>query len=162
MRTSLSFRTPHRRDTSLTWLSSPKTLRVKLPAGSVLVPRQNPPGTSLNGRWSINRPVGTAVSPPLLADSQCSPFAVISALVSASGRQGLEIFLPAATDTTSSYDVATLPLVLPSAAPPLPENPRKFALRLIYRYSYSLGVSLTKFIMMANAVQGRTEVGAAF
>ncbi|KAJ7791563.1 hypothetical protein B0H13DRAFT_2172903 [Mycena leptocephala] len=82
----------------------------------------------------------------------------ISALVRASGRQGLDIFLPPATNTTPSHDVETLPLVLPSAAPRLPENPRKFALRLIYRYNYSLGVSLTKFIMMGNSGQGRNEL----
>ncbi|KAJ7360762.1 hypothetical protein DFH08DRAFT_842240 [Mycena albidolilacea] len=82
----------------------------------------------------------------------------ISALVRASGRQGLDIFLPPATNTTPSHHVETLPLVIPSAAPPFPENPRKFALRLIYRYNYSLGTSLTKFIMMANSRQGRTEL----
>ncbi|KAF7346782.1 hypothetical protein MSAN_01816700 [Mycena sanguinolenta] len=85
----------------------------------------------------------------------------ISALVRASGRQGLDIFLPKATDTTpSSHEVETLPLILPSVAPPLPENPRKFALRLIYRYSYALGVSLTKFIMLGTSNQARVELKA--
>ncbi|KAJ7486619.1 hypothetical protein FB451DRAFT_1227651 [Mycena latifolia] len=94
-----------------------------------------------------------------LIDQRSCGDCFISALVRASGQRGLDIFLPAATDTPSSHDVVhTLPLVLPSAAPPLPENPRKFALRLIYRYSYSLGMSQTKFIMMANAYQGRTEL----
>ncbi|KAJ7767953.1 hypothetical protein DFH07DRAFT_808194 [Mycena maculata] len=94
----------------------------------------------------------------VLVDQRSCGDCFISALVAASGPQGLEIFLPAATNTPSFHDVTTLPLVLPSEAPPLPENPRKFALRLIYRYSYSLGVSLTKFIMMANSFQGRTEL----
>ncbi|KAJ7259134.1 hypothetical protein B0H12DRAFT_1109015 [Mycena haematopus] len=82
----------------------------------------------------------------------------ISALVRASGHQGLDIFLPKATDkTTSSRAVETLPLILPSAAPPLPDNPRNFALRLIYRYSYALGVSLTKFIMLGTPGQAWRE-----
>ncbi|KAJ7807539.1 hypothetical protein B0H14DRAFT_2872431 [Mycena olivaceomarginata] len=93
-----------------------------------------------------------------LADQPSCGDCFISALVRASGRQGLDIFLPPATNTTPSHHVETLPLILPSAAPPFPENPRKFALRLIYRYNYSLGTPLTKFIMMANSRQGRTEL----
>lgn len=82
----------------------------------------------------------------------------------ASGRLGLGIFLPPAHNntTTSSLtptpDVFTLPLVLASAAPPLPENPRSAMLRLIYRYSYALGVSQTRFIMMTSSFQGRKKV----
>ncbi|KAJ7433683.1 hypothetical protein B0H11DRAFT_2121024 [Mycena galericulata] len=93
-----------------------------------------------------------------LADQPSCGDCFISALVSASGRQGLDIFLPPATNNTPTSHVETLPLVLPSAAPPLPENPRKFALRLIYRYNYSLGVSLTRFIMMANSNQVLREL----
>ncbi|KAJ7616620.1 hypothetical protein FB45DRAFT_934589 [Roridomyces roridus] len=78
----------------------------------------------------------------------------ISALVRASGREGLEIFLPPPNSAASSSEEAEiLPLVLPHAAPPLPQNPRRFATRLIYRYSYALGVSLTKFIMMGSSMQ---------
>ncbi|KAJ6464382.1 hypothetical protein C8R45DRAFT_1174511 [Mycena sanguinolenta] len=86
----------------------------------------------------------------------------IFALVRASGQRGLDIFLPAANSPSSFHDASreaeTLPLILPAAAPPLPPNPRKFALRLIYRYSYSLGVSLTKFIMMRSAKQARNKL----
>ncbi|KAJ7036432.1 hypothetical protein C8F04DRAFT_1095488 [Mycena alexandri] len=87
----------------------------------------------------------------------------ISALVRASGRAGLDIFLPPAdSNTTPSSDnpteLFTLPLVLPSSAPPLPKNPRGTMARLIYRYSYALGMSQTRFIMMRNTYQGRSEV----
>ncbi|KAF8198773.1 hypothetical protein K438DRAFT_1823675 [Mycena galopus ATCC 62051] len=95
----------------------------------------------------------------------------ISALVRASGQRGLDTFLPETTSSspsnsqtplTSSRDASTeaetLPLILPLTPPPLPQNPRKFALRLIYRYSYALGVSLTKFIMLGTARQAQREL----
>ncbi|KAF8191952.1 hypothetical protein K438DRAFT_1935213 [Mycena galopus ATCC 62051] len=85
----------------------------------------------------------------------------IFALVRATGQRGLDIFLPAPNSPSSFHDASreaeTLPLILPATAPPLPPNPRKFALRLIYRYSYSLGISLTKFVMMRSARQTRSK-----
>jgi hypothetical protein len=85
--------------------------------------------------------------------------------VGSSGQRGLGIFLPAANSPSSFQDASreaeTLPLILPTTALPLPLNPRKFTLRLIYRYSYSLGVSPTKFIMMRTARQTRSKVRCA-
>ncbi|KAJ6576158.1 hypothetical protein DFH09DRAFT_1150528 [Mycena vulgaris] len=96
-----------------------------------------------------------------LVDQPACGDCFISALVRASGRRGLDIFLPAATNTTTSSPDApppTLPLILPATAPPLPKNPRMFAARLIYRYSFALGVSRTHFIMLRSALHGRREL----
>ncbi|KAJ7617402.1 hypothetical protein FB45DRAFT_801227 [Roridomyces roridus] len=77
---------------------------------------------------------------------------VIAALVRSS-KTGLSIFLPAPSSTEPSdpTDPITLPLILPSTAPPLPSNPRAFALRLIQRYAYVFGDTPTVFLGLRTA-----------
>ncbi|KAJ7208651.1 hypothetical protein GGX14DRAFT_521572 [Mycena pura] len=79
---------------------------------------------------------------------------VISALIRTSGS-GLGIFLPERTDSPPPSqspspelvaDPLILPLVLPADPPPLPANPRAFAVRLIQRYAYAIGASPMSFI----------------
>ncbi|KAJ7247002.1 hypothetical protein C8J57DRAFT_1359794 [Mycena rebaudengoi] len=63
-------------------------------------------------------------------------------------HSGLSVFLPPPSKYISSFNDApiTLPLELPAVAPPLPNDPRGFAVRLLMRYAYVLGDSPTSFI----------------
>ncbi|KAJ6551951.1 hypothetical protein B0H19DRAFT_1297934 [Mycena capillaripes] len=78
---------------------------------------------------------------------------VIAALMHNS-QSGLEVFLPAPSSSGSAAsDPMILPFVLPWQAPPLPANPRAFAVRLLMRYAYVLGDSPTIFMGMKDKTQ---------
>ncbi|KAJ7162100.1 hypothetical protein C8R46DRAFT_1222237 [Mycena filopes] len=82
--------------------------------------------------------------------------AVITALTNTAPR-GLAIFLPPPTSSPPppTTDLAILPLLLPLTPPPLPSNPRAFALRLIQRYSYAIAETPSAFFGVENAELGR-------
>jgi hypothetical protein len=87
-------------------------------------------------------------------DSACGD-SVIGALMH-TDKSGLNIFLPPPSTQPTHPSVSEpiiLPLVLPDTAPPLPRNPRAFAVRLLMRYAYVLGDTPTTFIGMKSAVQ---------
>ncbi|KAJ7719162.1 hypothetical protein B0H14DRAFT_3010219 [Mycena olivaceomarginata] len=79
----------------------------------------------------------------------------IAALIHNS-RSGLDVFLPppsAHPAAPSPDEPIILPLELPQHAPPLPTNPRAFAVRLLLRYAYVLGDSPTIFMGMKTLAQ---------
>ncbi|KAJ7475403.1 hypothetical protein B0H11DRAFT_2427857 [Mycena galericulata] len=80
--------------------------------------------------------------------------AVITALTDTS-RRGLSIFLPPHTSSVPISSPAVLPLIMPATPPPLPENPRAFAVRLIHRYAYAIGETPSAFFGVQSADQGR-------
>ncbi|KAJ7266363.1 hypothetical protein B0H12DRAFT_1320991 [Mycena haematopus] len=89
----------------------------------------------------------------LQSDTACGDN-IIAALIH-NARSGLDVFLPApsSTATHSPSDPIILPLDLPTTAPPLPKDPRAFAVRLLMRYAYVLGDTPTTFMGMKSAVQ---------
>ncbi|KAK7052590.1 hypothetical protein R3P38DRAFT_2502174 [Favolaschia claudopus] len=89
----------------------------------------------------------------LKGDTACGDN-VIAALMHSS-RSGLAVFLPAPSNFPASFtaDPLILPLELPSQLPPLPQNPRVFAVRLLMRYAYVLGDSPTVFMGMSSPRQ---------
>ncbi|KAF7368693.1 hypothetical protein MVEN_00193800 [Mycena venus] len=91
----------------------------------------------------------------LLKDNTACGDNIISALIHKS-KSGLDVFLPGPPKQSippSPADPIILPLVLPEKAPPLPSNPRAFAVRLLMRYAYVLGDSSTIFMGMKSATQ---------
>ncbi|KAJ7152281.1 hypothetical protein C8R43DRAFT_1235778 [Mycena crocata] len=104
-------------------------------------------GRNKEAAWTVFRRL--AVDKPHCGD------AVIQALTDAS-LHGLSIFLPPQTSSSAPVPVpAVLPLTMPSRAPPLPENPRRFAMRLIHRYAYALANTPSAFFGVETADQGR-------
>ncbi|KAJ7097451.1 hypothetical protein C8R44DRAFT_889358 [Mycena epipterygia] len=88
--------------------------------------------------------------------------AVIGALMHAS-TSGLGIFLPPPSllpTSASPVDPMILPLVLPASSPPLPGNPRAFAVRLLMRYAYVIGESPTEFIGLKTALKAKQTLQA--
>ncbi len=69
---------------------------------------------------------------------------VIAALTRKSDA-GLAVFLPPGSTERDPTDPITLPLTLTVDPPPLPRNPRAFAVRLIHRYSFVVGKSPSRF-----------------
>ncbi|KAJ7020020.1 hypothetical protein C8F04DRAFT_1145945 [Mycena alexandri] len=96
--------------------------------------------------WGVFRRL--AVDKPHCGD------AVITALTN-TAPHGLSIFLPPHTSSALAPVHAVLPLIMPSTAPPLPENPRAFALRLIHRYAYVIAETPSAFFGVETADQGR-------
>ncbi|KAJ7467339.1 hypothetical protein B0H11DRAFT_2197312 [Mycena galericulata] len=89
-------------------------------------------------------------------DTQCGDD-IIAALMHAS-TSGLSVFLPPPSELPrppSQADPITLPLVMPVNPPPLPQNPRAFAVRLLMRYAYSIGNSPIRFIELKSATQAK-------
>ncbi|KAJ7782380.1 hypothetical protein DFH07DRAFT_790474 [Mycena maculata] len=80
--------------------------------------------------------------------------AVIAALTDVSPH-GLAIFLPPQTSSAPVPVPAILPLIMPATPPPLPENPRAFAVRLIHRYAYAIAETPSAFFGVESADQGR-------
>ncbi|KAJ7171253.1 hypothetical protein C8R46DRAFT_1190647 [Mycena filopes] len=80
----------------------------------------------------------------------------IAALMYAS-KSGLGVFLPPPSPTSppsaTHLNPLTLPLDLPLRAPPLPPNPRAFAVSLLLRYAHVLGDSVTIFAPLKSAAQ---------
>ncbi|KAJ7064862.1 hypothetical protein C8F01DRAFT_777653 [Mycena amicta] len=100
--------------------------------------------TDSDSAWDLFRQL-------LTEDPPCGD-QIISALIH-THKSGLGAFLPAALAHPPSLanDPLTLPLVLPLTAPPLPINPRAFAVRLLQRYAHVLGDSPTLFVGMRSA-----------
>ncbi|KAJ7121351.1 hypothetical protein C8R43DRAFT_1151246 [Mycena crocata] len=103
-------------------------------------------GQNKEAAWTVFRRL--AVEKPSCGDS------VIQALTDISSH-GLSIFLPPHTSSAPVPVPAVLPLVMPSSPPPLPENPRGFAVRLIHRYAYAIGSTPSAFFGVETAEQGR-------
>ncbi|KAJ7049672.1 hypothetical protein C8F01DRAFT_724902 [Mycena amicta] len=80
--------------------------------------------------------------------------AVIAALTDSSPH-GLGIFLPPQTSTAPIQHPAILPLIIPTNPPPLPANPRGFAVRLIHRYSYAIGSVPSHFFGVSTGEQAK-------
>ncbi|KAJ7144500.1 hypothetical protein C8R44DRAFT_760014 [Mycena epipterygia] len=76
---------------------------------------------------------------------------------------GLEVFLPpqSTPPLASPLEPLTLPLILPLSAPPLPANPRAFAVRLLQRYAYVIGDSPMDFIGLTSASTSGYKLRAA-
>ncbi|KAJ6629461.1 hypothetical protein B0H10DRAFT_2208848 [Mycena sp. CBHHK59/15] len=79
---------------------------------------------------------------------------VISALTHASPH-GLSVFLPPPTSLAPAPVPAVLPLTIPASPPPLPANPRAFAVRLIQRYAYAIAETPAVFFGISSAEQGK-------
>ncbi|KAJ7834631.1 hypothetical protein B0H14DRAFT_3709227 [Mycena olivaceomarginata] len=78
---------------------------------------------------------------------------IIAALMHAS-TSGLSIFLPEPSAwPPSRADPIILPLEMSAKAPPFPQNPRAFAVRLLMRYAYAIGESPMNFIGPTTATQ---------
>ncbi|KAJ7933822.1 hypothetical protein B0H13DRAFT_683575 [Mycena leptocephala] len=80
--------------------------------------------------------------------------AVITALTNIAPN-GLSIFLPPHTSSAPVPIPAVLPLVMPSTPPPLPENPRGFAVRLIHRYAYVIADTPSEFFGVQTGDQAK-------
>ncbi|KAF8207763.1 hypothetical protein K438DRAFT_1814182 [Mycena galopus ATCC 62051] len=94
-------------------------------------------------------------------DSACGD-SVIAALVH-SAKSGLEVFLPPPSTQSTHPPLSEpiiLPLVLPDSAPPLPPNPRAFAVRLLMRYAYVLGETPMTLVRMRTAAQAESALHA--
>ncbi|KAJ7091977.1 hypothetical protein B0H15DRAFT_948172 [Mycena belliarum] len=115
-------------------------------AKEVLLSRNDCIGESKEAAWTVFRRL--AVEKPHCGD------AVIVALTDASPH-GLSIFLPPHTSSVPVAVPAILPLIMPSSSPPLPENPRGFAVRLIHRYAYTIADTPAAFFGVETAEQGR-------
>ncbi|KAJ7698256.1 hypothetical protein B0H17DRAFT_1196847 [Mycena rosella] len=99
----------------------------------------------------------------LLRDLPACGDAIIATLTQSS-KSGLSVFLPPASrhrTKPSTTEPIILPLELPPQAPPLPSNPRAFAVRLLMRYAYVLGDSPTVFIGLKSSTQGARLLKAA-
>nr|GAT44275.1 predicted protein [Mycena chlorophos] len=112
----------------------------------VLLSRSECIGVSEERAWDLFRRL--AVEIPHCGD------AVISALTDSSPH-GLEIFLPPPTSHQPVPDPAVLPLLMPPNPPPLPSNPRGFAVRLIHRYAYTIGHVPSHFFGVTTAKEAR-------
>ncbi|KAJ6594466.1 hypothetical protein B0H19DRAFT_62557 [Mycena capillaripes] len=93
-------------------------------------------GENKESAWAVFRRL--AVEKPHCGD------AVIAALTN-TAPYGLSVFLPPHTSSAPVSVPAVLPLIMPSTAPPLPENPRGFAIRLIHRYAYVIADTPSAF-----------------
>ncbi|KAJ7879583.1 hypothetical protein B0H14DRAFT_2709332 [Mycena olivaceomarginata] len=80
--------------------------------------------------------------------------AVIAALTNATPR-GLSIFLPPHSSSAPVPVPAVLPLIMPSTPPPLPENPRGFAVRLIHRYAHVIADTPSEFFGVQSGNQAK-------
>ncbi|KAF9029800.1 ankyrin [Hymenopellis radicata] len=79
----------------------------------------------------------------MLTKPECGD-AIIAALTRRSDA-GLAVFLPRGSTERDPTDPITLPLTLSMEPPPLPRNPRAFAVRLIHRYSFVFGSLPSRF-----------------
>lgn len=86
---------------------------------------------------------------------------VIAALIQEEDDDGLSLFLPPTSTSSAQSEsdpMITLPLQLPSEAPPLPRNPRAFAVRLLQRYSFVLGDTPSRFFGLKSSAQARAAL----
>ncbi|KAJ6538888.1 hypothetical protein DFH09DRAFT_73077 [Mycena vulgaris] len=109
---------------------------------------------SRNDCFGENKETAWAVFRRLAVEKTHCGDSVIAALTDASPH-GLSIFLPPHTSSVPVPGPAVLPLVMPSTSPPLPENPRGFAIRLIHRYAYVIADTPAAFFGVESAEQGR-------
>ncbi|KAJ6498788.1 hypothetical protein C8R45DRAFT_1125525 [Mycena sanguinolenta] len=103
-------------------------------------------GQDWESAWSVFRRL--AVEKPHCGD------AVIAALTNAA-PYGLSIFLPPDASSAAVQTPAVLPLIMPSTPPPLPENPRGFAVRLIHRYAYAIADTPSEFFGVETGEQAK-------
>ncbi|KAJ7267659.1 hypothetical protein B0H12DRAFT_1229947 [Mycena haematopus] len=97
--------------------------------------------------WSVFRRL--AVEKPHCGDG------VIATLTNAAPH-GLSIFLPPPTASAAPVPIpAFLPLIMPSTPPPLPQNPRGFAVRLIHRYAYVIANTPSEFFGVESGDQAK-------
>ncbi|KAF7357842.1 hypothetical protein MVEN_00830400 [Mycena venus] len=101
-----------------------------------------------------NRETAWAVFRRLAVEKTHCGDAVITALTNAAPR-GLSIFLPPPTSSAPVPVPAVLPLIMPSTPPPLPENPRGFAVRLIHRYAYVIANTPSEFYGVQTGEQAK-------
>ncbi|KAJ7473581.1 hypothetical protein B0H11DRAFT_1866506 [Mycena galericulata] len=134
-----------------------------LPGGSTTIKRSECIGEEPELAWDMFRRVARS-------DTQCGddsmhssiripcPYdldPVIAALMRVS-QSGLSVFLPPPSPRPPSQsDPIILPLEMPVNAPPLPQNPRAFAVRLLMRYAYAIGDSPMRFIELKSATQAK-------
>ncbi|KAK7005985.1 hypothetical protein R3P38DRAFT_2729323 [Favolaschia claudopus] len=96
-------------------------------------------GSETETAWAVFRRL--AAEKPHCGDA-------VIALLANAAPNGLSIFLPPPSPSSSSSDIpmpAVLPLIMPSSPPPLPQNSRAFALRLIHRYAYTIAETPSEF-----------------
>ena len=67
-----------------------------------------------------------------------------------SNQRGLSIFLPRPSKVilTPDDEPSILPLTMQNDPPPLPANPRSFAIRLLHRYAYAIAETPSRFFGM--------------
>ncbi|KAJ7433616.1 hypothetical protein B0H11DRAFT_2259232 [Mycena galericulata] len=121
-------------------------------AGSTTIKRSECIGEELELAWDMFRRVARN-------DTQCGDD-IIAAIMHVS-KSGLSVFLPPPSPRPPSQaDPIILPLVMPVNPPPLPQNPRAFAVRLLMRYAYAIGDSPLRFIQLKSATQAKGLLNA--
>ncbi|KAF8199976.1 hypothetical protein K438DRAFT_1966314 [Mycena galopus ATCC 62051] len=111
-------------------------------------------GLSRNECIGENKETAWTVFRRLAVEKSHCGDAVIAALVNTTPR-GLSIFLPPHTSSAPVPVPAVLPLLMPSTPPPLPENPRGFAVRLIHRYAYAIADTPSEFFGVQTGDQAK-------
>jgi len=132
-------------DTTYSWVSMDGySASFRRPAKDTVIKRGECIGRDSERAWDMFR--------RLLKDDISCGDNVIAALIHKQ-RSGLGAFLPAPLSHPAPFpadadEPRTLPLELPADPPPLPADPRGFAVRLLQRYAHVLGDSPTIFVGM--------------
>ncbi|KAJ7130267.1 hypothetical protein C8R44DRAFT_978397 [Mycena epipterygia] len=133
-------------DTTYTWVSMDGYSPSFRKTAKTVVKRDECIGEEAELAWDVFR--------RLVKGSIACGDNAIAALIHSS-KSGLALFLPPPSSTHSAppspSDPIILPLELPLEAPPLPQNPRAFAVRLLMRYAYVLGDSPAVFVGLKSA-----------
>ncbi|KAJ6552183.1 hypothetical protein B0H10DRAFT_2242208 [Mycena sp. CBHHK59/15] len=151
-----SFNDKQQADTTYTWISMDGySASFDHLAAKTIIKRDECIGEEVELAWDMFH--------RLAQDSLACGDNTIASLIHSS-KSGLSVFLPPlfiqSTDPSPSEPII-LPLELPLEAPPLPQNARAFAVRLLMRYAYIIGDSPTTFIGIKSVSQGERLLKSA-